>query len=130
MTARMAGMPRMTVSTPAGDREVDQPEVEQVVAAIRSLDGNGEVGLGDPPGVWLGIAGGPHRYFVGYTNPDAGLTLQARATEPSGNDIEAVIGGQPTTLSAAYLVPVELATAVALHFLETGEASPSVLWDR
>jgi hypothetical protein len=126
----MAAMPRLTVATSASDRQVDAPTAEEVVAAIEELHGDGEVGLGEPTGIWLGVAGGPDRYFVGYADAQAGLTLQARAEEADGHAVEALIGGQPTTLPPAYLVPIHVATAAALHFLEAEEPAPAVTWHR
>jgi hypothetical protein len=123
-------MPRLTVATSASDREVDAPTAEDVVAAIEELHGDGEVGLGDPTGVWLGVAGGPDRYFVGYTDAQAGLTLQARAEEADCQPAETLVGDQPTTLPPAYLVPIDVATAAVLHFLEAEEPAPAVNWDR
>jgi hypothetical protein len=126
----MTPMLRLTVATLNADREVDEPTAEDVLAAIHSLHGDGEVGLGEPTGIWLGVAGGPDGYFVGYTNAEAGLTLQARAAEPYAEPVEAVIGGQLTTLPPTYLVPIDVATSAALHFLKAQEPAPSVAWDQ
>ena len=122
-------MPRLTVAMPNAHREVDEPTPEDVVAAIGSLQGAGEVSLGEPTEIWLGVAGGPGRYFVGFSSVQDGTTLQARAIDPHGGPIDAVIGGQPTTLDPAYLVPIGVATTAALHFLQAEEASPAITWD-
>lgn len=123
-------MPHLTVATSTVVREVEEPTAEDVLAAIGLLHGDGEVELGEPTGVWLGVAGGPERYFVGFTNAGAGLTLQARAAEPPGEPAQAVIGGQPTTLSPSYLVPIDVARSAALHFLTAQEPAPSVAWEQ
>ncbi len=123
-------MPRLTVVTSLSDRELNGPTAEDVIAAIQALHGDGEVGLGEPTSIWLGIAGGPDRYFVAYADAHAGLTLQARTETTGGQPVEALIGGQSTTLPPAYLVSIDVATSAALHFLETQEPAPAVTWDR
>lgn len=123
-------MARLTVTLPDGDRTVENPRPAEVETAIQSLDGDGEVHLGDPTEVFLGIAGGPHLFFVGYGRPNEGLMLQARSASPPESGLEVMIGGQRTTLEPQYLVPLEVASAAMRHFLATEEPSPTVGWDR
>lgn len=123
-------MTRLTVSSFDGERQVEPATPEDAVAAIRSLGGEGDVSLGEPGDDWLGIAGGPALFFVGYSRAREGLTMQARATNPGSDPMQVVIGGQPTTLTPDYLVPLEVATAAAVHFLRYAEADPAIAWER
>jgi Immunity protein Imm1 len=109
--------------------DVDDAAPSDVVTAVEALDGTGEIYLGDPSDVWLGVAGGPARYFVGYCSSNAGTILQALAEDPPTESIEFVIGGQPTPMAPQYLVDRRTALDAALHFLTTHEPTSTVAWD-
>ena len=112
-----------------GVTKVDAASPEMVRSAIANLDGHGEVELLGS-GVWLSIAGGPDRMFIGYSNDADSQILQALADQPPREAIEVIIGGQQTTLAPQYLVSPHVAETVALHFLATGQPSPEIAWDR
>ena len=101
-----------------------------MITAIATLDGSGEIELYHPGVAWLGVAGGPWRFFVGCSLDEDGTIQQVRNMDPLEGGAEFVVGGQPTTLASNYLIPLEVATAAALYFLRKGAADPSITWDR
>jgi hypothetical protein len=80
-------MLRRTVQSTGGHRyrTIEEPQPEDVITAIVALDGKGEIELDHPGVAWLGVAGGPRRYFVGYSRDDDGMIQQARNINTAGN---------------------------------------------
>jgi hypothetical protein len=123
-------MPRLTVATSTAHRETADATGGDVLAASQSLQGDGEVWLGDPTGTGLGFAGGPRRYLVAFVNSDEQVLLQAVAADPPDEDAVAVTGGQESTLPAANLVTLDVALAAATYFLAALAPDPNVKWQR
>lgn len=80
--------------------------------------------------IMLGIAG-----QVGcaqHSRSDGSLPyLMAHSTNPpmTNGDVEFLTADTPTPVPAAEIISFEELEQVALHFLETGERSSSVLWE-
>lgn len=120
----------MSLSLPERTTEIEDPDRDEVEAAIRELRGNGEVWLGEPALIGLGVTGGPERYFVGFTNQVQQIQLQALAADPPAEDAIAIIGGQNSALPSANLVSVEEALSAAMYFLTNQAPSPDLEWQR
>jgi hypothetical protein len=98
--------------------------------ALESLDGTRDLYLSVAEPVWLGIAAGPDRFFLAWTDDGESCIYQAVASEPGPEHGEFIVGGQKTSLAPEYLVAKADALQAALHFLATGDRSPVVEWRR
>ncbi len=114
----------VVTSSGAGQRHVADPSPAELVAAIQALEGAGEVELDAPGRGWLGVAGGPRQYLVGFARASDEAIQQARGAERGGGSAEMVIGGQPSSIAAEYTVTLEAATAAALHFCREARRIP------
>lgn len=111
--------------------ETDDATPEAVTAAVAAMNGRdlSEVYLHDPSGAWIGLLGGPDRYFVGFLETEEGPPYQALAGTTAAEAMTVIVGGQPTTLESKYLIPRKDAVAAALSFLGTGQQPQSLMWE-
>src|ERR671910_3289449 len=121
-------MVTMSVIADGTERVIDDPTPEAVTDAVQSLDGavTTEVYLRAPTGRWMGLAAGPERVFVGFSESAEGPHLQAVRADGWGGTATVVIGGQRTSIEAKYLLPAPVAAAVAAEFACTGTRPPTV----
>ncbi len=121
LTELRCGLPR--------SKEQDNAGPTHLADALTALDDRREIELVGDSGAWLGIAGGPTYFFLGYSGPDDTI-WQAVADHPPTESTAVIIGGQPTVLSARYLVGAETARAAAVHFIKVEERLPTILWEQ
>lgn len=126
---------RLSVNTWRGpdvhSEETDEPVVEDIRAAITSLDegASREVCLTqDEPYAYINISGGPELYLVTGETPDEKIL---QLTEPDGGKEETLLvtGGQLASYARHDLVTGEKAAAVAVRFLEHRDYDPALPWD-
>jgi hypothetical protein len=108
---------------------IAEADTREIASAIDSLDGHRELYLTAAEAIWMGIAGGPERFFVAWTDDGVSAIFQARHTAPSGPDGEFIIGGVPTTLAAEYLVSKEAARSAADCFLTSSGRAANLQWE-
>ena len=65
-----------------------------------------------------------HHYFASGDERELVLT----SGEPTGEVVEAVIGGEPVPCRREYFVPRETAWEAVAHFLQTGERKAGLNW--
>lgn len=124
-------MIEMIVGTPDGsDRtEISDPTASEVSAAVSALDGRREMELIAVSGGWLSLAGNGTQFFAAFTpSADSDSVCQVRG-DGSAHAAQFMVGGQPSEISARYVLDEATAQRVAAHFLRTGERLPSVDWD-
>jgi hypothetical protein len=78
---------------------------------------------------FLGISGGPGRYFVGISDHAQRIGQLTSTEGPSSDEGSVTIGGVPTSIPRRYLVGLPAATIAATHYLDTGQAAPELDWD-
>src|SRR5918994_5554084 len=105
----------MSVIADGAEAVIDDPTPEAVTDAVQTLDEavTTEVYLRASTGRWMGLAAGPERVFVGFAESAEGPFLQAVVADMSGGTASVVIGGQPTSIEAKYLLPMPVAAARA-----------------
>jgi Immunity protein Imm1 len=124
-------MVSMSVVADGAERVIDDPTPEAVTDAVQALDGamTTEVYLHASTGRWMGLAAGPERVFVGFSESAEGPLRQAVVADASGGIATVVIGGQRTSIEAKYLLPAPVAAALAAEFARTGTRPLTVEWE-
>jgi hypothetical protein len=124
-------MVSMSVVADGAERVIDDPTPEAVTDTVQALDGamTTEVYLRASTGRWMGLAAGPERVFVGFSESAEGPHLQAVVADASGGIATVVIGGQRTSIEAKYLLPAPVAAALAVEFARTGTRPLTVEWE-
>jgi hypothetical protein len=77
---------------------------------------------------FLAVApGNPSNHTPGDVSPH---TVADRADHENGvQSPEFLVGGTATPIPTRYILPYDLVKIIAVHFLETGEREPNVLWE-
>ena len=121
----------MSVVADGAETVIDDPTPEAVTDAVQALDGavTTEVYLRASTGRWMGLAAGPERVFVGFSESAEGPHLQAVVANTSVGTATVVVGGQRTSIEVKYLLPAPVAAALAAEFARTGTRPPTVVWE-
>jgi len=122
-----------TVTIECADKHMKTPALPgaEVEAAIAGLERERDVTLVielDGADERLMIAVDGSVAFLGLERAD-GLFQFAIQSKPSGRR-ELLIGGQPTSLDARYLVDLKIASLIAREWVERGEDSSYGSWER
>lgn len=83
---------------------------------------------GDAPYLEAVAPSSPRLEVAGHTNPYA-----AAAKEDAERAVVSprfLVGGTPTPVPTPYILPYDLVKATALHFLQTGERKPDIVWEK
>lgn len=111
---------------------VGEPTVEDVEAAVRSLDGVQRtlVTLAGPPPAWMGIGGGAEGQFVVFATFDNEAFEQVVSPTSGIETICLVAGGQPGDYPRRHVVTFDAALQAATTFAAEGSLAPTLVWER
>lgn len=121
--------------------ELNQPNLEQVSAAIRALDGRQRtlVTLEAGAGAFMGISGGGDNYVITATYDNQEFFDLTRHDVPSIDDddqdsaddsVEIIAGGQIMDVPARQCVGLDIALRMAQTFADEGTLDPSATWEK
>jgi L-alanine-DL-glutamate epimerase-like enolase superfamily enzyme len=112
---------------------VSFPSRRQVEQAIGHLDGKqlNDLYLNTSDSLtYLGVCGGAGRYMVTLTEHHERFAQLLNTQDSSNTQEEQIMcGGQLTRFPRRHLVDLQTAVTAAIHYLDTGQAAPTLSWE-
>jgi hypothetical protein len=116
---------------PFGEERINNPSVEQVEEAVRSLNGKSRscLGLHIDEDHYLAVGGGGGGHYVVQFFPDMFRLINSNVSANSDREIRLVVD-QKGWFSEKECVPTELALQAARHYALTGQMDKDLNWEQ